>query len=74
MIYLKFIAAGMFAVLLFLVLRLLARRLLPSKPGTPRAPANGALFWVLVVLFFLARVALYSQIRGMVFYTAHIPG
>lgn len=74
MIYLKSIAAGTISALLFLVLRLAARRLLPSKPGTPRALTNGPLFWVLVVLFFLAGAALYSQIRGMVFYTAHIPG
>jgi hypothetical protein len=74
MIYLKSIASWMIGVLLFLVLRLAAQRLLPLKPGPREAITNGTLFWVLVALFFLAGAALYSQIRGIVFYTAHIPG
>ena len=68
MIYLKTIAAGMIGALLFLVFRWAALRLRSAKLGT-----TGAHFWVLLVLCFLAGAALYSQFRGMVFYTAHVP-
>lgn len=72
MIYLKYFGAGTIGGLLFLVLRVAAWLLLPAKAGGSRPLSSGPSFWIFTALFFLAGVVLYSQIRGMVFYTAHI--
>jgi hypothetical protein len=70
-VYLKTIMAGMMSVLLFLALRSAALRVRSAQGESGRSSGRGWLFWIVVVLCFLAGAALYSQLRGAVSYTAH---